>query len=255
MKRSRFRAVCPSLLLAGLLFTSSAIASGSELQAILESWVETRREIAEEENRWREEQAQLHRTRELLENELQRLEADTERLAHETADQGRERERLAAETQAQEAILDAIAERTETLEASLAAYHARFPDPLRERTGPLRNRLLQEAERPPPAQRAQTVVALLGEADRFQTSLHPAREVLVLPEGETREVRTLYLGLGQAFYLSSDGHRAGTGRPGENGWEWASRPDLAGEIRRLFSVYDNEIAPDFVRLPVTLGNR
>ncbi len=256
MNRRRFRFSCPGILLAGVFLASQAIALEDEIETTLERWVETRKQIAEEENRWREDEAHLRRTRELLESELRRLDESIDRISAETAAQRRERERLTAENEAQEALLDAVAGRMQSLETSLIATHARFPDPLRERTRPLSQRLPRDSGTSPPlTQRAQTVVGMLGEADRFQESLHTAREVITLPEGETREVRTLYLGLGQAFYLSSDGTRAGVGRPGEDGWEWSSRPDLAREIHRAFSVYDNEIAPDFVRLPVTLETR
>ncbi len=256
MNRSRFRFSGPGILLAGFLLASQAIASEDEIETTLERWVETRKQIVEEENRWREDEAHLRRTRELLESELRRLDESIDRISAETAAQSRERERLTAENEAQDALLDAVAGRMQSLETSLVATHARFPDPLRELTRPLRLRLPRDSDAPPPlTRRAQTVVGLLGEADRFQESLHTFREVIPLPEGETREVRTLYLGLGQAFYLSSDGDRAGVGRPGDEGWEWSSRPDLAREIRRAFSVYDNETAPDFVRLPVTLETR
>ncbi len=254
MKISRLRAAIPALLLVGILFPPTMEAS--EFQDTVDRWIEIRREIAEEESRWREDEDLLLRTRELLQSELQRLDESIAQLESETSSQQRERERLSAESEALDAVDDRISGRIATLEAALYTTYSRLPEPLRERTRPLGQRLAEGADATRPlSQRLQTVVGLLGEADRFQANLYAGREVIALPEGETREVRTLYLGLGQAYYLSPDGQRAGVGTPGANGWEWSSKPELAGEIRRAFAVYDNVVAPNFMRLPVTLQMR
>ncbi len=235
---------------------AARIADAGDLRETLTSWVETRQLISEETNRWREEKDYLRLSAEMLERELLRLEKDIARLEAETAGARLEQERLREENQNLETTGNRVSERIGAIETALSGIAGSFPQPLRDRTGELLARL--PADDPAGAslgRRTQTVVGLLGEADRFQESVHAPRQIIPGDDGSDVEVRVLYLGLGQAYFLSPDGERAGIGRPGEDGWDWTSRPGIAREIRRAFAVYDNEAAPEFSRLPASLDNR
>jgi len=74
-----------------------------------------------------------------------------------------------------------------------------------------------------------------------------------LSNGETKEVTTLYIGLSQAFYLTTND--AGCGEPSANGWVWKSKPELANTVRKAVNaVQDNSANARPVELPLTLKN-
>ena len=66
----------------------------------------------------------------------------------------------------------------------------------------------------------QNVVAMLNEADRFNSAITLTVELRKDAEGKERQVQTIYLGLGQAYFADEKGTIAGTGVPGANGWAW-----------------------------------
>jgi hypothetical protein len=63
-------------------------------------------------------------------------------------------------------------------------------------------------------------------------------------------VTALYVGLGQAYYVSANGTMAGVGRPSENGWSWEPSNDAADEITDAIAILKNEKVASFVPLPI-----
>jgi hypothetical protein len=64
-------------------------------------------------------------------------------------------------------------------------------------------------------------------------------------------VKTVYVGLGQAFYVSASGE-AGVGRPGPEGWQWRPANELARNIGTMIQILQNKAKPVFVSLPVEI---
>ncbi len=246
-----------SALLFAALLAVPLQSSGNEVRSSLDRLIETRKLISEEETQWRTEREGLEKTIELIERELSRLADDIELTEEESAAAEMELSRLGEQNEALLEITNTVEHRIGRTERALPGLFASFPEPLRDRTRPLLARREpgeNNVPAAPLAQRAQAMVGFLGEADRFQENIRAVREFVSL-DGDETEVRVLYIGLGQAYYLSSEGNRAGIGSPGDDGWEWTPRNDAAASIRRAFAVYDLETAPEFIRLPVAIQNR
>jgi hypothetical protein len=84
-----------------------------------------------------------------------------------------------------------------------------------------------------------------------------SNDIAVLPEirlieGKPTEVQTIYLGLAQAYYLSTNGAAAGIGKPGEKGWEWTPRNELTKSLKDVIAVMNSKTKPHFVSLPATV---
>jgi hypothetical protein len=103
-----------------------------------------------------------------------------------------------------------------------------------------------------PAERLQTVVGLMSQVDRFNGSFTVASELRKSPAGTEVQVRTLYLGLAQAWFVSPDRKFAGFGKPGASGWEWTPANELADAIERGIAVQENTGAAEYVALPVSI---
>jgi hypothetical protein len=73
-----------------------------------------------------------------------------------------------------------------------------------------------------------------------------------LADGTTAEVTALYVGIGQAYYVSGNKKAAGVGTASDEGWVWTPKNEAAREIARAISILKNEEAADFVPLPIVI---
>ena len=102
------------------------------------------------------------------------------------------------------------------------------------------------------AERIQKVVAMLNEADRFNSAITLAMEVRKDAEGKDRKVQALYLRLGHAYYADEGGSFSGVGVAGEADWTWEEKPELGSTIRKVMDIYENEWSAEFVAVPVNI---
>lgn len=222
-------------------------------RAQVEKWIETRRLVSQEKQEWRLCRELLADRALLLEKEIAGI---REKIAAATNETG-EVDRKLDEARAQNDQLDAVAARMRAavagLETRLPALLTRTPDPVRERLKPLVQRLPQN-----PAEtkivlpeRFQNVIGILNELGKANGEVTVATEIRTLTDGRPAEVKTLYIGLGQAYYVSAKGE-AGVGQPGASGWEWQPANELAARVTEAMQVLQNKESPHFVSLPVKL---
>jgi glyoxylate reductase len=62
-------------------------------------------------------------------------------------------------------------------------------------------------------------------------------------------MKVIYFGLAVAYAVNDDGTFALVGRPGEGGWKFDERPELAGEITRLIATTVGDLDAAFISLP------
>ena len=104
----------------------------------------------------------------------------------------------------------------------------------------------------PLGQRLMNVLGVLAQAEKFNGTATFVGETRPV-DGQQVQVRTLYWGLAQAFYVDAMGRTAGIGRPTADGWQFSNEPDLADEARRLLDIYEGNVdAIEFVSLPVAV---
>jgi hypothetical protein len=72
-----------------------------------------------------------------------------------------------------------------------------------------------------------------------------------LAGGKPAEVKTIYVGLAQAYYVSGGGE-AGIGRPTPEGWQWQPQNDIARDVLTVLEVLEGKHSPTFVPLPVSV---
>lgn len=243
------------LLLASIALRASAGQPESEDagRAAVEKWIETRRLISQEKQDWRLGKELLADRARILEKEIASIREKTATATNETV----EVDRKLAEVRAQNEALDAVAARMRAavaaLETRLPALLARTPDPVRERVKPLVQRLPQNSSDTKTSlpERFQSVVGILNEIGKANGEITVATEIRTLTDGRPAEVKALYIGLGQGYYVSAKGE-AGTGRPGAAGWEWKPANEIAARITDALQVLQNKASPHFVSLPVKI---
>ena len=95
-------------------------------------------------------------------------------------------------------------------------------------------------------------MSLYGEIERLEHNVHVVKEALETNSGKVQEMDVIYLGLTQGFAVSRDNKTAGIGLPGQDGWKWHWRPEIASEVCKAIAFYRREQMADFVHLPLKI---
>lgn len=219
----------------------------------LEKWVEAEQLISKEKMDWDLGKQLLEDRIALVEREMKELGEKSAAARTKAGGAGSANAKLVLERDTLEQAAAFLAERVPALERRVKGeVLPLLPDVVRPKVEPLVRRL---PENPGDSkltilERYQNVVGILGEVDEFNREVTVARELRAAGGGKTAEVRTLYLGLGQAFYVNQDRGVAGRGIPTEDGWKWEDMPGAAGRISEAIGITENEKVADFVPLPV-----
>lgn len=219
----------------------------------LAKWVETQQLIAREKQDWQQGKQILQSRIDVVHGEIETLTerlADARRTAAEAS--GKKAGEVAENERLQRAGAD-LASRVGDLEAGLRTLEARLPEPLMQKLKPLYDRMPADPRTTSVslAERYQNVAGILNEAGKFNNDITMVTEVRTLGDGKPAEVRTVYVGLAQAYFVSPKGD-AGVGRPAASGWEWKADPKIAQQVEQVVEVLQNKAKPQFVSLPVNL---
>lgn len=224
-------------------------------RSTVKEWAATEKAISREAAKWSGRQVLLRDLIDVAQQRIDRLQAELEK----------GEDRLSAADEARTELLDreeAVGEEADRIERFLAVLEARLqalrpqlPEPLDEELAPAYQRIPSDpaASTLGLGERMRTAVGLLAKIRQFDGNLTLAESLKTLPGSEQEaSVRTLYIGLGQAYYLAPED--AGYGSPGPEGWVWQSEPKLRKAIREVITLAEGGVMePQFVDLPVVLG--
>jgi hypothetical protein len=239
------------------LAQSSAQSNFDLARATLENWVETRQLISKEKADWEVERQALTDSVELLKKEMATLDENIERAEGDTTAADTEREKLLAENEALKGAAATVGNLIGAIEQRVLKILAVLPEDLkgRENVQMLQRRVPKnpQATRLSLSERMQTIVVLLTEVEKFNSSLNIAVETRKVPSGEMAQVTTFYLGLAQGFYVDATRQFAGVLTPGPEGWVATDRNDLAPLIGDVLDLYTKQKQPpQFVKIPVEI---
>ncbi len=251
----------PTLLVGGLGVLGAAPVAPPPEAAQIESarqamrlWVETRKEISAERANAVLSRDMLENRIELVEAEIERLRGEVTRIEGEMTDADIAREELLERKSSLDDAASALEGVIEQIETRTRGLLVKLPVPLRERVSLLSRRLGDDGSTPDGtlAERFMNTIGVLNEVDKFNGDILTLRESLVLGDGRDAEVDVVYIGLGQAFYVSDDGTDAGRGRITDEGWKWVSDPTMAGPVRDVVRILAGERPAAFVKIPVAI---
>jgi hypothetical protein len=236
---------------------ASAEEAGSSVdgvRAALEKWVECRKVISQEQRDWSLGEEMLNERIELVRQEIDSLNEKIAEAEKSISEADKKRVDLVEKNEKLKEASTALSDTVLDLEQVLQNLLARLPDPLRERVKPLSQRIPEEPAETKLslAERFQNIIGILNEIGKFNREITLTSEVRSFPDGSSAEVTAVYVGLGQAYYASSDGKLAGAGTASETSWVWTPANDAAGAIMNVISILKNEQVAGFVQLPVEL---
>jgi hypothetical protein len=258
MKRS-IQALGLGTLLAMAASSHQVWSAGQEdnLQSTRETlakWVETQQIISNEKKDWQLGRQILEQRIELIEGEIALLEGKIDEIGESLAQAERERTELLAESGALKSATEDLNDVIGPLENKTLRLLKSLPNPIRDHIRPLSVRIPEDTAvtKLSLGERFQNIIGILNEINKFNRDITVTSEIRALPGGSTAEVKALYIGLGQAYYVTPSGDAAGVGHPTPDGWEWSPADELAADISRVIAIFQNEEVPAFVPLPVTI---
>jgi predicted RNase H-like nuclease (RuvC/YqgF family) len=255
-------AVHASVLLGLTLLAAGAVVRAEEsgstrsvdaARSTLEKWVETQTIISREKKDWQQGKEILVSRIEAVKKEIAQIE---ERLKQARADKG-EADKvgagLAAQRQAISDVTDALSVHIGDLEAKVRVLYRTLPESLKEKLRALYQRMPEDPAhaRVTLAERFQNVLGILNEMNRLNSEVTVATEIRPLSDGKPSEVRTIYVGLGQAYFVSARGE-AGVGRPSTDGWTWKKDDAISRDVNLVLEILQSKSSPQFVPLPVDI---
>lgn len=225
-----------------------------QTKTTLEKWVETNRLISKEKKDWRLGKEVLGLTIELKQQEIETLEqriADAEKNISESDQKKLE---LDGQNEELKAVSKALVDRVAGLEARVKNLLLRLPAPVVERVKMISQTIPEDPNDTEVALgvRFRNVIFVLNEVNKFNRELTVVSEVRDLADGRTAEVTTLYVGIGQAYYVSNGGDAAGIGTAGPDGWVWQPMDAAAPAIAKAVAILQNEEQAAFVQLPLRI---
>ena len=244
-----------AVLASGLALAASDLNAGAATpdaaRASLARWVETQQLIAREKREWQEGKQILQSRIEAVNGEIAALKERMQETQRTAAEANEKKAGEVAENESLQRAGSELAAWVSGLEGGLRTLEARLPEPLLQKVKPLYDRMPADARATNVslAERYQNVVGILNEVGKFNADITMVTEVRTLSDGKPAEVRTVYVGLAQAYFVSPKGD-AGIGRPGDSGWVWSAARDIAPQIEQVVEVLQNKAKPQFVSLPV-----
>ena len=229
----------------------------NETRTALEEWVELRKLISEEATNWRIDQELMEDTSNVLAIEMDLLEQRILDAEENTTEADKKREDMTLENEILKEASRAVEDVMPKMEAKIRTLIASFPNALNDRIEQLVKRM-PSAERARTTraalgERVQNIVGILQEVEKFNKQITIVTELKSLESGEMAQVKTVYIGLGQGYFVDEKGQYAGIVKPTADGWQEEVRNDLASTIGDVVKIFENEKLAEFVPLPVEIN--
>jgi len=237
--------------------TWAANSSGLEENfKLLDQWVEVEKTTSQEKTDWEVEKQGLLDVIKVYEQEREMLDEKIKEAEEFTSAADSKKSGLLEEQENLRAIESKLELVVSDQEDYLKKLIKRMPTPLREEIAPLAQRIPQDPTKTSlsVSQRLQSIVGILTQVDKFNTSVEIAPEQREFEGGKMVQVTAIYFGLGAAYYADKSGEHAGYGQTNENGWEWVSDVSIAQNVLRLIEMYEgNTTEIEFVPMPVNIN--
>ena len=224
-----------------------------ETRIAMGKWIETQQILSKERKDWQQGKEILLARLEVIRQEVSSLEGKIAQAQTSVAEGQRKKDDLRAENERLKAVGAQLAEALSAMEGELRPLFRSLPEPVRAKLQPLVQRIPEDPAntRVSAAERFQNVLGILNELNKANNEIAVSYEVHTLADGRPSEVRALYVGLAQAYYVSAQGE-AGIGRPSAEGWKWEPSKAVSGDVLTALEILQGKHSPAFVPFPVRI---
>ncbi|HYF34471.1 MAG TPA: DUF3450 family protein [Prosthecobacter sp.] len=222
---------------------------------LLQKWAETEKMIAAERNEWEQGKTLLEGRISLVQQSIEDMKKKIAEAEEKLADARKRAAEVEAEKkQAKEASDELLAQAPE-LEMGIRGILARVPRHTLEKVKVLADRIPKEGvdvKNISAAERFQNVLGILNELNKANQEIASLPEIHDVGGGKKAEAKTIYVGLGQGYFVNAAGDLAGIGTPGTSGWVWQADRAIAKEMLEVLEVMKKAVSPKLVELPATI---
>lgn len=224
-----------------------------EMRLAMSKWIETQQIISKERKDWQQGKEILLGRLELVKKEVATLEEKIKQAESSVAESNKKRNELVAENDQLKAAGTQLTDAVTGMENEMRKLMKAVPEPLQTKLQPLFARFPEDTKksRASAAERFQNVLGMLNEMNKANNEITVNYEVHNMADGRPAEVKAIYIGLAQAFYVSARGE-AGIGRPTPEGWKWEPSKAVASDVLMALEIIQGKHSPAFVPLPVKL---
>lgn len=224
-----------------------------ETRMAMDKWLETQQIISRERKDWQQGKEILLGRLELVKKEVATLEEKTRQAESSVAEANKKRSELLAENDQLKAAGAQLTETVAGMEGEIRQMFKQLPEPIKTKLQPLYQRIPEDPSRTrvAAAERFQNILGILNELNKTNNEITVSYEVHNLADGKPSEVKAIYVGLAQAYYVSARGE-AGIGCPTADGWKWEPSKAVARDVLTALEILEGKQSPAFVPLPVTL---
>jgi Protein of unknown function (DUF3450) len=224
-----------------------------DARASMAKWLETQQLISKERKIWQQEKEILLGRIEIVKQEVGTLEERIKQTETGVAEAEKKKQALVADNDLLKATTEKLTAKVTGMEAEVRKLFKRMPDPIQARIQPLYQRIPEDAAQTKVsvAERFQNVIGILNEINKANNEILVNFEVHTLADGKPSEVKAIYVGLAQAYYVSAQGE-AGIGRPTDDGWKWEPSKAVAADVLMALDILQGKHSPAFVPLPVKI---
>lgn len=220
----------------------------------LSKWVETRKLISEEKQKWELEREILGDRIDLVRNERDTLNSKIHETQSLITDADKKREDLVKEKDALKNASATLVNRIFTLEREVMALLPTLPEPVQERIKPLSQRIPKTQETDLSlSERYQNVIGIINDLNKGAGEITVVSEVKTLADGTTAEVQTMYIGYAVGYSCNNNGDVAFVGTPTSKGWNWEQDNSIAPKVADSISILKNEKVAAFIEMPVSVN--
>jgi hypothetical protein len=229
-------------------------ASLDDTREVMKRWIEQQQLISKERAEWQQGKEILSARVELLKKEIATLQEKISEAKTKVSASESEVSKAQTEDQVLAAAQAQLADAVEGMELKIREMFKSLPDPVQARVQQLYQRIPTETTTKAPvvAERFQNVLGILNEVNKSNNEISFSQEVRTLANGNPAEVRAIYIGLAQAYFVNSQGNEAGIGRPTPLGWTWESSKTIAHDVLNALDILQGKQSPAFVPLPVKI---
>lgn len=234
---------------------ADASAAMDQTRALLQQWATTQRLITSERSDWENGKAMIAGRIQLLKISVE----ETEKKIAEAKAKLEDVKKRTAEAEAEKALIkeasDALLATAPELEKGVKGLYARVPSVIQEKVKVLHERIPKEGadlKNITAAERFQNVLGILNELGKANTELTSLPEIHDIGDGKKAEVKVVYVGLGQGYFVNASGTIGGLGLPSDQGWTWKTDPAIAPKMREVVEVMKKAVSPKLVELPAEI---
>ena len=225
-----------------------------QARTTIEKWVDVRRIIAKEKRDWTLGKELLEGRVELVQEEINSFRAKIEETRASISEAEKKKLEMAEESDRLKAAFSSLEESIVELETRTKLLYDRLPDPIRGHLEAVRQQIPDDVAQTELslAQRFLGVVGILDGVNKFNRDIHLESEIRELEDGTSAEVRALYVGIGQSYYVTQDGFAAGIGSATDAGWTWRPADEHAAQIQQAIEILEGKQDATFVQLPIRI---